>query len=223
MDSLTKYWYLRDFNFIKALNTNTRKHLSEILMMEYFNKGEEIIPKSNYNNHLFILKQGSIKLIDTTNNIVKYVISNGDLFGQLAFDENRKTNQEVAVALEDCLICYIDIDKLKILVEQYDIFKDEIFKVYIDRIQYLEKRLSDLLTKDSYTRIKEFILDFVKKYGKEKDSDCDTMVAKNLLSHNDIAHLTNTSRQTVSNVLSKLRKESIIDYNSKEIYLTKFA
>jgi len=37
------------------------------------------------------------------------------------------------------------------------------------------------------------------------------------LSHKDIANLTNTSRQTVSNVLSKLRMNGTIQYNSKEI------
>ena len=48
------------------------------------------------------------------------------------------------------------------------------------------------------------------------------LTAKNLLSHQDIAHLTNTSRQTVSNVMSKLRKEGLIDYNAKNIILTQF-
>lgn len=217
MNSLTKYWFLKDFNFANALDTKTRKHLSEVLTMQHFTKGKEVIPNSNYKNHLFILKQGSIKLVDTVSDTVKYIISNGDLFGQLGFDDENKINLEAAIALEDCTICYIDVEHMQKLVDEYDLLKNEIFKVYTYRIQYLEKRLSDLLTKDSYTRIKEFIIDFIKKYGKE--SEHQSIVAKNLLSHSDIANLTNTSRQTVSNVLSRLRKERFIEYNSREIYL----
>ena len=61
----------------------------------------------------------------------------------------------------------------------------------------------------------EFILDYLEEFG-EKDEAGKT-TAKNLLSHKEIANLTNTSRQTVSNVMSTMRKEGIIDYNAKHI------
>jgi CRP/FNR family transcriptional regulator len=41
--------------------------------------------------------------------------------------------------------------------------------------------------------------------------------AKKLLSHKDIANLTNTSPQTVNNVLVKLRQQGVIDYGSRFI------
>ena len=52
--------------------------------------------------------------------------------------------------------------------------------------------------------------------GREKEG---VMRVKNLLSHKDISQLTSTSRQTVSNVMSKLRREGVIDYNAKEMIL----
>ena len=50
-----------------------------------------------------------------------------------------------------------------------------------------------------------------------KKNETDLLVAKNLLSHKEIANLTNTSRQTVSNTLSIMRKKGIINYDIDSI------
>jgi CRP/FNR family cyclic AMP-dependent transcriptional regulator len=105
------------------------------------------------------------------------------------------------------------------LMEKHKSLKNGVLKVYGLRIKKLERRLHDLLYKDSPTRIKEFITDYLDEFGEPNDTgEC---VAKNLLSYKEIANLTNTSRQTVSNVLSKMRKEGIIDYEIASISIHK--
>jgi len=78
----------------------------------------------------------------------------------------------------------------------------------------IERRLSDILYKDAESRIRDFIYDFVLENGVEQG---DFMVAQNIFSHTDIAKLTSTSRQTVNNIMSKLRKANGIAYDRKEI------
>ncbi|MEP5601303.1 MAG: helix-turn-helix domain-containing protein, partial [Algibacter sp.] len=94
-----------------------------------------------------------------------------------------------------------------------------VLKIYGLRIQKLERRLHDLLYKDSATRIREFISDYLEEFGEK--NDIGILTAKNLLSHKEIANLTNTSRQTVSNVLSTMRKDGVIDYDINFISDTK--
>ncbi|WP_415222722.1 helix-turn-helix domain-containing protein [Psychroserpens sp.] len=67
--------------------------------------------------------------------------------------------------------------------------------------------------------MKEFVLEYIEYFGEENESN--QVIAKNSLSHKEIANLTNTSRQTVSNVLSSMRKKELIDYNSQFISCTK--
>ena len=99
-------------------------------------------------------------------------------------------------------------------MEKHKSLKNGIIKIYGLRIQKLERKLQDLLYKDSDTRIREFIMDYVRTQGETNNGSIN---AKNLLTHKDIANLTNTSRQTVSNILSKMRKTGLIDYNSTVI------
>ena len=104
------------------------------------------------------------------------------------------------------------------LMEQHKSLNNALLKIYGLRIRKLETRLQDLLYKDSKTRISEFIKAFIEEFGEIEN---DRVVAKNLLSHKDISNLTNTSRQTVNNVLSTMRKNHIIDYDSKFISSSK--
>ncbi|NOQ71124.1 MAG: helix-turn-helix domain-containing protein [Crocinitomix sp.] len=68
--------------------------------------------------------------------------------------------------------------------------------------------------KTSEERIAEFIFSYVKEHGTKNDG---LYSIKNNLTHLDIANLTNTSRQTVNNVISILRKRGMIEYSRKLI------
>jgi len=96
-------------------------------------------------------------------------------------------------------------------MEKHKSLKNGVLKVNGLRIKKLERRLHDLLYKDSPTRIKEFIFDYIQEFGEENENG--KQIAKNLLSHKEIANLTNTSRQTVSNTLSKMQKDGLIEYD----------
>ena len=188
--------------------------MCEILEMENIDKGEPISLVNQGEKCVFFLKKGMVKIVDATTNTVKYIVKKGHIFGELALYDSDAAREEQAYALEDCIVCYIESERMSDIMEKHKSLKNGVLKIYGLRIKKLERRLHDLLYKDSATRIIEFITDYVNEVG---DIDGDKIVAKNLLSHNDIANLTNTSRQTVSNTLSLLRKNGQLDYNTERI------
>ena len=189
--------------------------ICEILEMDNIEKGKPIELSDEHKNSVFFLKRGSVKIVNTTNDTVKYVVKRGNIFGELALYDKEAAKEEVAYALEDCIICYIESERMEALMEKHKSLKNGILKIYGLRIKKLERRLHDLLYKDSTTRIKEFITDYLNEFGETNEEG--KLVAKNLLSHKEIANLTNTSRQTVSNALSALRKNGIINYDIESI------
>ncbi len=189
--------------------------ICEILEMDNFNKGSMISLKNQNQKNIFFLKKGTVKIVNDSTGTVKYIVKRGNIFGELALYDKEASSEEVAYALEDCIVCYIEPKKMEELMAKHKSLKNGVLKVYGLRIKKLERRLHDLLYKDSATRIQEFILDYVESFT-EKDKTS-KLVAKNLLSHKEIANLTNTSRQTVSNVLSAMRKKGIIHYDTESI------
>lgn len=215
MKAITKYWFLEGFNLFKKLGTLNMMKICEILEMDTIEKGKSIKLNYTHKNNVFFLKKGSVKIVDTKNDTAKYIVKRGNIFGELALYNKEAAAEEIAYALEDCLICYIESEKMEELMEKHESLKNGILKIYGLRIKKLERRLHDLLYKDSGTRIKEFITDYIEEFGEANKEG--KLVAKSLLSHKEIANLTNTSRQTVSNTLSLLRKQKLIDYSSKQI------
>lgn len=219
MKAITKYWFLEGFNLFRKLGIFNMMKICEILEMDNIEKGKPIELNGEHKNSVFFLKKGSVKIVNTTNDTVKYVVKRGNIFGELALYNKEAATKEVAYALEDCIICYIESEQMEELMEKHKSLKNGVLKIYGLRIQKLERRLHDLLYKDSSTRINEFITDYLEEFGEVNEDG--KSIAKNLLSHKEIANLTNTSRQTVSNMLSKMRKEGLIDYNAQFISNTK--
>ncbi|MEO9512201.1 MAG: Crp/Fnr family transcriptional regulator [Flavobacteriaceae bacterium] len=214
MKTLTKYWFLEGFDLFKKLGMPTMMEMCDLLEMEHVDKGNTIEIGARDKKCIFFLKKGAVKIIDPTNDRTKYVVQMGNIFGELSLYDKEAALKEVALSLEDSIICYIESNMMEELMEKHKSLKNGVLKIYGLRIRKLENRLQDLLYKDSKTRIEEFVRSFIQEFGVDKENQ---IKAKNLLSHKDIANLTNTSRQTVNNVLSTLRKEKKIDYDSKHI------
>ncbi len=218
MNTLTKYWFLEDFNLFNKLGMSRMREMCEILEMEYINKGNTIETGKRDKKSVFFLKKGTVKITDTLNSTVKYLVKKGNVFGELSLYDKKSAAEEQAIALEDCIICYIEAEMMEELMEEHKSLKNEVLKIYGMRIKKLERSLQNLLYKDSAARIADFIEDYINEFGEEKEG---RIVAKNLLSHKDIAHLTNTSRQTVSNILSKLRKDDFFNYSTEYLSISK--
>ena len=218
MVNITKFWFLKDFNLFKKMGKRNLMAMCHLLEMINVKKGEILHLNRVDKKLVYFIKSGTIKIVTKDTEHTRLVLNMGNIFGELAIYEEQvgEENDEKAVVLENGVVCVIEADQMKMMLKKYPSLKNQLLKLHGLRIRKLQRNLEDLLYKNSETRIKEYVFNFIHKFGQEKDG---ALRAKNLLSHQDIAHLTNTSRQTVSNVLSKLRKDGLINYNAKEILI----
>ena len=119
--------------------------ICELLEMDNIEKGKPIALNEAHRNSIFFLKRGSVKIVNTTNDSVKYIVKHGNIFGELALYDQEAATKEIAYALEDCIICYIEPEQMEQLMEKHKSLKNGVLKVYGLRIQKLERRLHDLL------------------------------------------------------------------------------
>jgi len=217
MKNITKFWFLKDFNLFKKMGKKNLMEMCNLLEMVNVKRGETLQFNREEKNLVYFIKSGTIKIVSKDKEYTRSILSTGNIFGELAIyrDEMDSLHTEKAVVLENGVVCVITADQMKMMMEKYSSLKNQLLKLQGLKIRKLKCKLENLLYKDSEMRIKEYIISYIKDFGKQKGK---MMQAKNSLTHQDIAYLTNTSRQTVSNVMSKLRKEGVIDYNSNEIY-----
>jgi CRP/FNR family transcriptional regulator len=213
---LSRLWYLEQFDLLNRLNKEEKMRLADSTVMKSYEKNSFIGFTGEGKNYVYFLKKGVIKIGSLgpgEGEDIKYLLKAGSIFGELALVDKENPN-DLAVALEDCLVCVIDVPTMKDMMEKNQKLNNEIFKIMGLRIKKLERRMESILFRDAKTRIIEFIADFVQSFGQEEG---DVFVVKNYLTHSDIAKLTATSRQTVNAVLNELRNSDLIDYNKKTI------
>jgi CRP/FNR family transcriptional regulator len=110
----------------------------------------------------------------------------------------------------------VAVEKMKQWMNTHHDLRREVNKQFCNRIRKIENRLLSIILKDAKTRISEFLADFVIEFGKKTEQGFEV---KNILTHDDIANLTATSRQTVSSTLNELRNKRLIEYNSRVIQI----
>ncbi len=215
---LTKYWFLEDsFNMMKRLGMRNMMNLCDLLEMKSYKKGQEIQKTFETNDLIYFIKKGHVKIgkiVDGEFSLVD-MLGKGNIFGESKIVMGEESEEFLAIAASNCVICFIETDLMEELMEQYPKLHSSILKIAGAKFKRIERRLDDILYKDAESRIWDFIVDFVDENSEEEG----VRKAKNIFSHKEIAKLTSTSRQTVNNVISKLRQQKMLEYNSHEIII----
>ena len=83
------------------------------------------------------------------------------------------------------------------------------------KLRTIENRLQNLLNKDVKTRLIHFFYQLVEQ--NIGDSRPEGFCIPNYLTHEDIANLIGSSRQTVTTMINELETEEILSYNRQQI------
>lgn len=212
-----KYWYLEKFDLTTRLSKDEMMQMDRAMVMKKIDKNTLITFPELKGNYIYFLKEGIVKIVnvsDEGNEMIKYLITSGQIFGELALLETQESENDYAVAVNDCVICFMEANIVKMMMEDNPKMAMYVRKLVGLRLKKIERRLESIIFKDAPTRIKEFVQDFAREYGKLREEG---LVITNFLTHDDIAKITATSRQTVTLVLNDLRSKGLIEYSPKSL------
>lgn len=183
-----------------------------------FKKGEFIYQANDPSDEIYFMLKGKIKIgafSSSGKEITKAIHNDGEVFGELAMIENGK-RRDFAQAQEKSTVCIIQKDNLKVLMRQNHELSMRMMQMMGTRILHMERRLESLVFKDSRTRIIEFVYGLAT--GKGQRVGYETVI-RNFGTHQEIANLTATSRQTVTTVLNDLRNRNILTFNRRRMLI----
>ena len=219
MQEEAKYWYLHDHQLFSVLSREENRALCLIPNFKTVRKNEIIYFSHDDEQRLYTIKSGTLKIVRVDadgNETVKEVLRSGDLFGQYTFDEMEDENQdEYAVAVSDkVVICSFRINDFEEILKRNPQLAVRYTKLVGFRIKRISNSYANLMFKDVKTRFALFLKDWAMKEGNGKDKE---VVIKNYLTHNDIAGLICSTRQTVTLLFNELKNAGLIDYSRSEI------
>ncbi|GAA4415579.1 Crp/Fnr family transcriptional regulator [Nibrella viscosa] len=218
MTAEAKYWYLRNHPLFAVL---TPEELRTICAITSFRtaRRNEMLYFSEEEDRIFFLIHGTIKIVDLDEDgteTVKELLHQGDAFGQVTLDYQNPN--EYAVVLTDYVTCCsfrtADFERV---IRQNPLLALQYTKLVGQRFRRLENRYANLMGKDVRNRFILFLREWAKREGK---SENEAVVLKNYLTHQDIALLIRSTRQTVTQLFGELKQEGLLDYSRRSILLS---
>ena len=194
------------------------KNLCIISKHKHAKKGESICFNEDLQNRIFLLKKGVLKIVQYNlkgDEIIIDIIQKDDLFGSINLDGDVMNEFAVALSTESIVCSFRITDFENILTKNPDIAL-KYFKLMGLKLKKIENKYTNLVFKDVRSRLISFLQDWINTEGHRVGFD---WVIDNYLTHQDIAGLICSSRQTVTQLMRDLETEGHIKYDRKEILI----
>ena len=212
------FWQLSNFNILESLEMKDLKRLSKLVHDRECPKDQVLYLPHDKSDKVYFLKSGKVKITTMSEDgkeMIHNIMMPGQIFGELALVSGENERRDtMAEAIEKAVICSIDSNRFKDYLTSYPELNFRITKLIGWRLKKIQRRISDMWFKSAPQRIRDFIKDMANEFGKDVGYE---KVLRMKLTHQDIASMTATARQTVTSTLSKLEQDGIITYDRNRI------
>ena len=209
-------WYFENVNLTNFFcPRKLGGHMDDTAAKDY-KRNEYIYLPEESSNKIYLIVSGQVKIGAYGENgkeITKAILSAGEVFGELALIDQGK-RRDFALALKETCLYIVNSDYMTTLLKDHSQLNLMIMRLLGSRVLKMEQRLESMVFKDSRTRIIEFLIELVNTKGSPVGYE---HVVRGFLTHQEIANLTATSRQTVTTILNQLRKDEILTFDRRRL------
>jgi CRP/FNR family cyclic AMP-dependent transcriptional regulator len=208
---------IKKVSFFAPLSEEELLTLLPYLKEKEYKKNHVIFHEGEPGRYLFMVRSGNVKVYklseDGKEKILR-VFGPGDFFAELPLLDGGRYPATAETLSKTELLCLSREDFLKTLSDIPEMTK-KIFEIVGDRLRHFTTAVTDLTLKDASNRLAGFLL--------EKAEENDRFTSKEVrfpieLTHQEIASLIGTARETVSRTLKQFQKEGVIEI--KDRYVT---
>lgn len=213
-----KFWYLNRINLLKELPEDELQFIARCSRMGKYKKGEVIYFQGDPATHVYFLKEGRIKISIFSSEgreVTLAILERGEIFGEVSLSGIEKSDTQ-AQALQDTIICAIKRDDFFSVLKRNIDLSLKVTQFIGFRKHQIERKLEDLVFKDVPTRLALLLLSLSDQYGEKTHNEIKLNI---ILSHQELANLIGSTRETISAFLSQWKKEGIVDSKGRNIIL----
>jgi CRP/FNR family transcriptional regulator, cyclic AMP receptor protein len=214
--------FFKRFALFAELDDRELASIAAVAKTRRYAKDDVVFHADESGDVFCLIKEGQVKVTMISpegKEIILSLLGTGEFFGEMALieDEPRSATVVATEALE--LVTIWRSDFLQILAENFSITKKVLMEMS-HRLRNASNRIESLATMDVYGRLARFFLDLAREQGKSLDNG---YVAVTRPTHQAIANMIGTSRETVSRLIHDLMRQNLLLSEGKTIYLRKSA
>ena len=213
-----KIWHLKQCDLFQHLAPDELRLLESRCRIRKVPRGSPIYLPADDADGVLLVTSGRVKIcgfsVDGRQSILAF-IEPGELFGELAvLDESAR--DEYAEAVEASSVILIPADEIRRLMAAHAEVSLGVTKLVGLRRRRIERRLKYLLFRSNRERLIHLLLELAEQYGFET---ADGIALRIKLSHQDLANIIGSTRETVTVVLGELQNEGSLRLGRRKIVL----
>lgn len=209
--------HLRKIPLLADLNDEEITFVKQEIRVRQYGKRDIVLQKGGHGDGLMFLLSGQAQVIDVTEDgraIGLRLLAPGDFFGEIALINNSVRSASV-VAMSDVLVGFLPSAAAMHLMSHFPSVANQMLKHLAQKIQ----RDSEIRALLSINNTSKRIYAFLVMQQKKDDTPNGQAVVENLPTHQDIANMVNTSRETVTRALLALVQQGIVEKESHRLII----
>lgn len=212
------YWYIKTCELFNQVTPEDLAWLESKSSMKKFKRGESVYMPKDSSDGILLVATGRVKICHMTpegkQSILGFV-DPGEIFGELALLDNGQ-RENSAQAAEKTTLVMIPRSELLSVVQKYPSIVLGVTKLIGMRRQRVERRLRNLLFRSNRDRLIHLLLELAEKYGQPGENGIQLQIR---LSHQEMASIIGSTRETVTVVLGQLQSEKLLTIARRRILL----
>jgi len=209
-------WFLKQCNLFAQLPPERLREFELRCRARAFERGRPIYLPADQANGVLLLGSGRAKICSFTSEgkqAILAFIEPGEIFGELSLLDSGE-REEYAEAVEASTAILIPGEAMQELMEEFPTVALGVTKLVGLRRRRIERRLKSLLFRSNRERLVHLILELAEQYGRRIGSGVELGIK---LSHQDLAGVIGSTRETVTVVLGELQAEGYLTLGRRKI------
>lgn len=203
-------------DFLSRLSAADADGLVRASQRKLFAKNEFIFKAGDAGRHVYFLQRGRVKIYQPAlegKDVILWFCFPGEMFGmaEVARGGGRVVHAQACEATE---VLVLSQTELMEYLQTHSAAALLIMQVLSNRLRALGDVVVNLINDDAQTRIIKLILKLATSYGVRVDQDIHLSIQ---LTHQEIADMVGTTRQTVTSVLSQLQRQGLMRLENRRI------
>jgi CRP/FNR family transcriptional regulator len=196
-------------NIFKEIDPKLAEELYNKLITRKYRKKMLIFMEGEPADYIYFILHGKVKLskisAEGQEKIVQ-IIQDGQFFGEVPVLDGG-THPLTAETLEEAEIGLLGLEEFRNYLSQYPQLAYGIMEIMAKRLRQSFRQIKNLALKNTHSRLASRLFKLSREYGVEMG---DGIFIKAAFTHQDLANMIGTSRETVSRILRDFEKSGAI-------------
>jgi CRP/FNR family cyclic AMP-dependent transcriptional regulator len=212
-------WYLKKIPLLAELGPEVLARLAERVEMKEVRRREVVYLPGDPGRSLFFVNGGRIKVSKVTRDGKALTLSYcgpSEVFGETCLIDGGPRS-EMAEAVENAMLTEVERADFERLLATHPSLGSSMTKLMVTRRRELENKVEGLVFRDVTSKLAELLVKLAGEYG--VDDSRGTMVALKI-THQELANLIGSTRETVSLTLSTFKKRKYIVTEGRKVIIS---